>query len=95
MVPSKVREATRSCEYVHGMFGWFQVIHAIFVPSGDTVGACAKSVPSNTVMIALSSRAAEPSSGMATILFTGSPGAEWSSATAYTSSRTSAIQKSP
>ena len=39
MVPSKVRDATRSCEYVHGMFGWFQVIQAILVPSGETVGA--------------------------------------------------------
>ena len=64
------------------MFGWFHVSQAIFVPSGETVGAWAKSVPSNTVMIALSSRAADPSSGIATILLTGSPGAEWSSATA-------------
>ena len=39
MVPSNVRDATRSCEYVHGMFGWFHVIQAIFVPSGETVGA--------------------------------------------------------
>ena len=64
------------------MFGWFHEIHASFVPSGDTVGACAKSVPPKTGMMASLLRAAEPSSGIATMELTGSPSPEWSSATA-------------
>lgn len=66
----------------HGMLGWSQVIQAKCSPSGDRVGEVTKSVPDMIVITGASSRAAEPSSGMATSEFTASPSPRWSSRTA-------------
>src|SRR5690348_209792 len=64
---SPVTGATRSSVPSHGMFGWFQLIHASFVPSGDEVGNAKNCAPETSTRIAAASAAAEPSSGTATI----------------------------
>ncbi len=59
--------ATRSSVPSHGMFGWFQLIQASLVPSGDGVGKAKNWAPRTRTRIAAASSAADPSSGTATI----------------------------
>ena len=82
IVPSASRSPTCSTASSHGMPGWSQVIHARCSPSGDRTGEVTKSVPATSVRTGASSRAAEPSRGMATSVLTGSPPPRWSSLTA-------------
>ena len=65
-VPS-VTEPTRSSVPSQGMLGWFQLIHASFVPSGDGVGNAKNCAPVTSTRIAAASAPADPSSGTATI----------------------------
>ena len=49
------------------MLGWFQLIQASFVPSGDGAGNAKNCAPESSTRIASASEAADPSSGTATI----------------------------
>ena len=49
------------------MLGWFQLIHASFVPSGEGVGNAKNCAPETSTLMASAEDAAEPSSGTATI----------------------------
>src|SRR6201996_1395876 len=62
-----VTGATRSSVPSHGMFGWFQLIQASRVPSGDGVGKAKNCAPETSTRSAPASDAAEPSSGTATM----------------------------
>ncbi len=64
---SPVTAQTRSSVPSHGMFGWFQLIQASRVPSGDGVGKAKNCAPDTSTRIAAGSVAAEPSSGTATM----------------------------
>ncbi len=59
--------ATRSSVPSHGMLGWFQLIHASFVPSGEGVGNAKNCAPETSTRMASAEEAAEPSSGTATM----------------------------
>src|SRR5215470_5082751 len=59
--------AIRSSVPSHGMFGWFQQIHASQRPSGDGVGKAKKSKPDTSSRTARGSAAPDPSSGTATM----------------------------
>ncbi len=84
LVPRRGKPSSPTCRAAlsQGMPGWSQVIQARCSPSGEIVGEVTKSVPLTTVRTASSSRAPEPSRGMATRELTGSPGPRWSSRTA-------------
>ena len=85
--------ATRSSVPSHGMWGWFQQIHASHCPSGDGVGKAKKSKPVTSTRTAASAAAADPSSGTATMALVTLPPV-WRSRTHQTSAPSGESAKS-
>ncbi len=93
----QTRARPRSSVPSHGMFGWFQLIHASFVPSGDGVGNAKNCAPETSTLMASAEDAADPSSGTATMSRrTATPPPRWKpSGTASPSTRQHRLPHAP